>query len=204
MPVSVNGANPRIPGCIASLPSAAARTGRGWFPLRPDTWDSILPKLCSFGLPNLYISEDVRLAIRRTSAVAAVRPNRVDHCIRSREPIVVTNEAAAAEETLIWVPRSGADVEVRPGGSVVGRERLKGFNQLIARIIAVVIPDDVQVSTLVNRNPGKELVIGSRVTIPGCRDRFGAGPSCSVRERRRCLKDMKKRNNLSNWRCKLF
>src|SRR5436309_12373025 len=138
------------------------RAGRhGWSP-HPKTPCSLAVLL---GLPNLYVSEDVGLAIRRTSAVAAIRPNRVDHLVRSRKPIVVTNEAAAAEETLIWVPRSGADVEVRPGGPVVRRERLKCFNQLIARIIAVVIPDDVQVSTLVNRNPGKELVIGSRVTI---------------------------------------
>jgi hypothetical protein len=61
---------------------------------------SILPKLCSL---TYRISMLVKMSVwpfGEPALFAAIRPNRVDHCIRSRKPIVVTNEAAPLKKPL--------------------------------------------------------------------------------------------------------
>src|SRR5713101_7151993 len=120
---------------------------------RVETLDlTVASTMTSVGAGNLQVGEDVGRPVGLSGAISAVRPDRIDHLRRGGEAVVVSDETATCEETLVSVPGLRADVEVGPGFPVVRRECLERFEQNVVGIVAVVVPNRVEVSSLVRRN----------------------------------------------------
>src|SRR5713226_8554941 len=130
---------------------SANRNGRGGEPPPPRV-PGTLRAAC------LDVREDVGLAARWSGRIATVRPGRVTHRVRGGAPRVVAAERSRLEEAEVGVPLGGADIDIGPGPAVVGRQRLEGLDQLVPRIVPIVVPDRMQMAAFVCCDGGFVLV----------------------------------------------